>query len=66
MFDSALAFNRYRLEVVQSWPPSEAKEKLIAAIEFSLRKSERPRQPRKPEGPDDFGAGVRDGGRSDF
>jgi hypothetical protein len=66
MFDSVLAFNRYRLEVVRSWPASEAKEKLVAAIEYSLRKSERPGQPRKPEGSDDFGAGVRDDGRSDF
>ena len=49
MFDSALAFNRYRLEVVQSWPASEAKETLLAAIEISLRKSERPDQPRRPE-----------------
>jgi hypothetical protein len=38
MFDSALAFGRYRLEVVRRWPESEAKTALLAAIESSLRK----------------------------
>jgi hypothetical protein len=28
MFDSAVAFNRYRLEVVRSWPACEAKQNL--------------------------------------
>lgn len=63
MFDSALAFDRYRLEVVRSWPASGAKDKLIAAIEYSLRKSERPHQPRRPEGREDFGARAGDDGR---
>jgi hypothetical protein len=65
MFDSALAFNRYRLEVVRSWPASEAKEKLIVAIEGALRKSARPGQPRRLEGRNVV-AGTRDDGRSDF
>jgi hypothetical protein len=41
MFDSASAFNRYRLEVIRNWPASEAKDKLVAAIESSLQKSGR-------------------------
>ena len=36
MFDSALAFERYRLEVVRNWPDSAAKEKVLASIEYSL------------------------------
>ncbi|MBV9503920.1 MAG: hypothetical protein JO323_02835 [Acidobacteriia bacterium] len=44
MFDSAIAFNRYRLEVAKSWPDGEMKDALIAAIQSSLRNS----QPRKP------------------
>jgi hypothetical protein len=39
MFDAALAFTRYRLEAVRSWPDCEAKDKLLAALESSLRKS---------------------------
>jgi len=39
MFDAALAFTRYRLEVVRSWPDSEVKDKLLAALESCLRKS---------------------------
>jgi len=39
MFDAALAFTRYRVEVVRSWPDSEAKDKLLAALETCLRKS---------------------------
>jgi hypothetical protein len=65
MFDSVLAFNRYRLEVVRSWPASEVKDKLLVAIEFSLRKSERPGQPPRPES-EDLIAGARDDGRSGF
>ena len=65
MFDSVLAFNRYRLEVVRSWPASEAKETLLAAIEFSLQKSERPGQPRRPEG-GDLTVGAREDGRFAF
>ena len=65
MFDSALAFNRYRLEVVRNWPPSEAKEKLIAAIECSLQKSEGSGQPRRPEDRDLI-AGARNDGTSGF
>jgi hypothetical protein len=49
MFDSVLAFNRYRLEVVRSWPDSEVKDTLIAAIQCSLQKIERSGQPGKPE-----------------
>ena len=32
MFDSALPFDRYRLEVVRSWPESAVKDKLLASI----------------------------------
>jgi hypothetical protein len=39
MFDSALAFDRYRLEVVRSWPNSAVKDKLLASIECSLRRN---------------------------
>jgi hypothetical protein len=35
MFDSALAFDRYRLEVVRSWPIA-LKDQLLASIECSL------------------------------
>jgi hypothetical protein len=41
MFDSAQAFTRYRLEVARSWPDGEAKDKLLAAIECSLRQERR-------------------------
>lgn len=50
MFDSALAFDRYRLEVVRNWPASEVKDTLLTAIEYALRKSRKPVQPRRPEG----------------
>jgi len=40
MFDSNLAFTRYRLEVVRSWPDGEVKDKLITAIESSLRRND--------------------------
>jgi hypothetical protein len=36
MFDSALAFARYRREVVRSWPDSAVKDQLLASIECSL------------------------------
>jgi hypothetical protein len=36
MFDAALAFDRYRLEVVQGWPDGDEKTTLLAAIRFSL------------------------------
>ena len=39
MFDSALAFERYRLEVVRSWPDSAVKDQLLASIECSLRRN---------------------------
>jgi hypothetical protein len=65
MFDSVLAFNRYRLEVVRSWPASEVKDRLLAAIEFTLRKSERPGQPPRPESKD-LVAEARDDGTSGF
>lgn len=65
MFDSVLAFNRYRLEVVRSWPASEVKDRLLAAIEFALRKSERPGQPPRPEG-EDIIAEARDDWKSGF
>jgi len=39
MFDSALAFERYRLEVVRSWPDSAVKDRLLASIECSLRRN---------------------------
>jgi hypothetical protein len=39
MFDSALAFEWYRLEVVRSWPDSAVKDKLLASIESSLRRN---------------------------
>jgi hypothetical protein len=65
MFDSVLAFNRYRLEVVRSWPASEVKDRLLAAIEFSLRKGERPGEAPRPEG-EDLITGARDDWRSGF
>jgi hypothetical protein len=48
MFDSALAFERYRLEVVRSWPDSAVKDKLLASIECSLRRNGRSREHRDP------------------
>jgi hypothetical protein len=36
MFDAALAFDRYRLEVVQGWPDGDEKNTLLAAIRSSL------------------------------
>jgi hypothetical protein len=39
MFDSALAFDRYRLEVVRTWPDSAVKDRLLASIECSLRRN---------------------------
>ena len=47
MFDSALAFTRYRLEVVKSWPNGQEKFALLAAIESSLRRLEAERDGRK-------------------
>jgi len=44
MFDSALAFERYRLEVVRSWPDSTVKDKLLASIEYSLRRNSQNRE----------------------
>ena len=38
MYDSAVAFDRYRLDVVKSWPEGEMKNTLVAAIESSLRR----------------------------
>ena len=57
MFDSALAFTRYRLEVVKTWPDGEVKEELLAAIEASLRREGQaqnvgPGNPRPPIGQD--------------
>jgi hypothetical protein len=40
MFDSALAFDRYRLEVVKSWPDGQEKSAIMAAIECALRRHE--------------------------
>ena len=39
MFDSALAFARYRREVVRTWPDNEVKDQLLASIECSLRRN---------------------------
>ena len=50
IFDSAVAFNRYRLEVMRSWPASKAKDKLMAAIECCSQKSERSGPAGTPEG----------------
>jgi hypothetical protein len=36
MFDSTLAFDRYRLEVVERWPDGREKEALLVAIKASL------------------------------
>ena len=38
MYNPALAFDRYRLDVVKSWPEGEMKNTLLAAIESSLRR----------------------------
>ena len=65
MFDSAVAFNRYRLEVVRSWPACEAKQKLISAIEGALRKSGKPGQLGRPDSRHVV-AGARDDGKSGF
>jgi hypothetical protein len=47
MFDSAQAFTRYRLEVVRTWPDGELKDKLLAAIESSLRQGKKNREHRQ-------------------
>jgi len=44
MFDSAVAFERYRLEVVRSWPDDEVKNRLLASIEYSLRRNGQSRE----------------------
>jgi hypothetical protein len=44
MFDSALAFERYRLEVVRSWPDSAVRDRLLASIEYSLRRKGQSRE----------------------
>jgi hypothetical protein len=36
MFDAAMAFDRYRLEVVRRWPDGHEKEAVLAAIRSSL------------------------------
>jgi hypothetical protein len=36
MFDAAMAFDRYRLEVVRRWPDGHEKETVLAAIRSSL------------------------------
>lgn len=48
MFDSVLAFNRYRLEVVKSWPDGQLKSQLMASIESTLRRYQGEREERKP------------------
>jgi hypothetical protein len=48
MFDSDLAFNRYRLEVVKSWPDGQLKSQLIASIESALRRHEGQLEQRRP------------------
>jgi hypothetical protein len=48
MFDSALAFTRYRLEVVKSWPDGQLKSQLIASIESTLRRHQGEQEERKP------------------
>ena len=50
MFDSAIAFERYRLEVVRRWPDSAVKDKLLASIECSLRRNDPSREPRDKHG----------------
>jgi hypothetical protein len=37
MFDSALASERYRVEVVRRWLDSAVKDQILAPIECSLR-----------------------------
>jgi hypothetical protein len=48
MFDSAVAFHRYRLEVVKSWPDGQRKSQLIQSIESALRRNQGEREERKP------------------
>jgi hypothetical protein len=50
MFDSAIAFERHRLEVVRRWPDSAVKDKLLASIECSLRRNDPSREPRDKHG----------------
>jgi hypothetical protein len=52
MFDSALAFARYRLEVVRSWPDGDVKDTVLAAIESSLRKNDGGRRDRPKTNPE--------------
>ena len=63
MFDSNLAFTRYRLEVVRGWPDGEVKDKLIAAIESSLRRNDG--KPDQPQGTA-YSAALDDWGRYDL
>lgn len=37
MFDSAMAFERYRLEVIRHWPDNEIKDIVRASIEVSMK-----------------------------
>jgi hypothetical protein len=48
MFDTALAFSRYRLEVVKSWPDGQLKSQLIASIESALRRYQGEREEHEP------------------
>lgn len=48
MFDSVLAFTRYRLEVVKSWPDGQLKSEVMASIESTLRRNQGEREERKP------------------
>jgi len=50
MFDSAIAFERYRLEVLRRWPDSVVKDKLLASIECSLRRNGPSRETRDKVG----------------
>ena len=49
MFDAALAFDRYGLEVVQGWPDGDEKKMLLAAIRSSLV-AKHPREGRQEMG----------------
>jgi hypothetical protein len=50
MFDSAFAFECYRLEVVRRWPESAVKDKVLASIQCSLRRNGPSREPRDKYG----------------
>jgi len=59
MFDSTLAFTRYRLEVVKGWPDGDVKDALLTAIEHSLNGKGQPEDRSENRGRPEQGSTAR-------